>query len=62
MALSDTQEQEMRQLLGTRCAEVQTNIEKLKERSRPVSLDDPVGRVSRIDAIQHQESTRRPAA
>ena len=55
MGLSEAQTQQMRELLETSCAQAREHIEQLKERSRPVSLDDPIGRVSRIDAIQHQE-------
>lgn len=58
MGLNETQEQQMRQLLEARCAQVRQHIEQLKHRSRPVSLDEPIGRVTRIDAIQHREMAR----
>ena len=39
-------------------AELETMVEATRSGSRPVDLDEPIGRVSRMDAIQQQSMTQ----
>lgn len=36
-------------------AEIDDTLRSAREHARPVSLDDPIGRLSRMDAMQQQE-------
>lgn len=44
-------------ILRTRKQELSENLLSLKESAQPVDLNDPIGRLSRMDAIQHQQIT-----
>jgi len=48
------QKKKMKEILENLLKESIIHIKSLKEQSNPVSLDDPIGRVTRIDAIQSQ--------
>jgi DnaK suppressor protein len=52
--LSDTQRAELEDDLDALIESLRDAVESARERSRPVDLDEPIGRVSRIDAIQQQ--------
>jgi len=54
MPLTEEQKKEMKEILENLLKESTIHIQSLKEQSKPVSLDDPIGRVTRIDAIQMQ--------
>jgi DnaK suppressor protein len=53
--LTDAERAEVRQLLEDMLQEAQERLDQLTKSSKPVSLDDPIGRLSRIDAIQGQQ-------
>ena len=42
-------------LLIKKRRETEAFLERLKESSKPVDLNDPIGRLSRMDAIQQQQ-------
>ena len=42
-------------LLIKKRSETEVFLESIKESSRPVDLNDPIGRLSRMDAIQQQQ-------
>jgi DnaK suppressor protein len=44
-----------KKLLLDRKAELKEILTSMKESSRPVDLNDPIGRLSRMDAIQQQQ-------
>jgi DnaK suppressor protein len=48
------QRQQIRQRIETRMEELKITIAQLEETSKPVSLDQPIGRLSRMDAIANQ--------
>ena len=53
--LTDVQLEELRQSLLSLREELQLALSKSSEDSKPIDLDLPIGRVSRIDAIQQQK-------
>lgn len=53
--LTDDRIEELRTILSELRDELETTLEGAAEGSRPVSLDQPIGRVSRVDALQQQE-------
>ena len=55
MGLTDEVRAELRESLLQTRAEVEASIAKLTESSKPVSLDQPIGRLSRMDSMQHQQ-------
>ena len=62
--LVPTEEETLRRDLVALEGELRRQIASSDAAARPVDLDDPIGRVSRIDAIQQQrmaEATRRAA-
>ena len=44
-----------KKILLTRKEELKETLSSMKESSRPVDLNDPIGRLSRMDAIQQQQ-------
>jgi DnaK suppressor protein len=46
---------DFKKILLSRKAELKDSISSIKESSRPVDLNDPIGRLSRMDAIQQQQ-------
>lgn len=46
---------DFKQLLLQRKNELITHLDSMKESSKPVDLNDPIGRLSRMDAIQQQQ-------
>lgn len=55
MSLNDEQKHLIRELLEKHRQEISAHIEQLRESSRPVSPDNAIGRISRIDAMQNQQ-------
>ncbi|MCF6179143.1 MAG: TraR/DksA C4-type zinc finger protein [Geopsychrobacter sp.] len=45
----------LRVLIQLSCAELQALLENSRASSKPVALDEPIGRLSRMDALQHQQ-------
>lgn len=56
--LSATQIDELRTDLGTLVDELVTMVEQTRSGSKPVDLDEPIGRLSRMDAMQQQRMTQ----
>lgn len=46
---------DFKKLLHSRKAELTEMLSTMKESSKPVDLNDPIGRLSRMDAIQQQQ-------
>jgi DnaK suppressor protein len=60
--MTPEQRLEIRQRIEQRIQELRLTIASLEETSRPVSLDQPIGRLSRMDSMASQAlSTRRLA-
>ena len=55
--LTQVQIEELRSALQERQAELHHFLEVTREGTRPVDLQEPIGRLTRIDAIQQQEMT-----
>ena len=53
--LSEAQRQSLRQRLQQLEQELQESIERSAEEAKPVDLETPIGRLSRIDAIAQRE-------
>lgn len=58
MGLSNEDRAEIKRALRDAQAESETHVAQLKETSRPVDLDDPIGRLTRVDAMQSQQMAR----
>lgn len=56
--LSDAQVEELQQDLVALRRELEGILETSREGARPVDLDLPIGRISRIDALQQQQMAR----
>ena len=56
--LSDEKIEMLRQALLRRRDEIATGLATAADAARPVDLGEPIGRVSRIDAIQQQQMAR----
>ncbi len=52
--LSKTQTEELRQTLSEQKALLEERLSATADNVKPVSLDEPIGRLSRIDAMQQQ--------
>ncbi len=62
--LSAEEESELKLALETLRSELEVQIQGLREGVKPVDLDEPIGRLSRMDAMQQQkmaEASRRAA-
>lgn len=61
--LSDAEIEELTTLLEARRVEVEAALSGASEDAKPVSLDEPIGRLTRMDAIQqqHMASARKQA-
>lgn len=59
--LTGEQLEALRELLGEQLEEVQQSLAASKEDAQPVGLDLPIGRLTRMDAMQqqHMAATRR---
>ena len=55
--LTPAQIEELRTALQERQAELQHLLEVTREGTRPVDLQEPIGRLTRMDAIQQQKMT-----
>ena len=58
MTLSAEDRAEIRSLLEEMATKLLARIETTKEQSEPVQLDEPIGRLSRMDAIQQQHMAK----
>ena len=56
--LTPEQAEELHQALLTERLRLQQHLQLTKEGSKPVDLDTPIGRLSRMDAMQQQQMTR----
>jgi len=56
--LSDTQARELCQDLGALRRELEGALAAAREGAKPVAVDLPIGRVSRMDAMQQQQMAR----
>lgn len=56
--LSDTQARELGRDLEALGRELEDTLEAAREGARPVAVDLPIGRVSRMDAMQQQQMAR----
>ena len=60
--MDDLTDQERRELLADLASlvdEIERILSGVEEGSRPVDLDEPIGRLSRMDAIQQQKMAQR---
>ena len=55
MTLTETERAEIRALLEELAKELEARLESSKDQGQPVQLDEPIGRLSRMDAIQMQQ-------
>ena len=53
--MTDAERAEFRTLLLSLRDELEAFVSASEEQSRPVSLDEPIGRLSRVDAMQQQQ-------
>ena len=56
--LTDDQLKELKRDLTTLKAELEEALSLSHESAKPVELDQPIGRLSRMDAIQHQQMAK----
>ena len=56
--LTDAQRAELRELLETARQEIEAQLEASREDARPVDVDQPIGRLTRMDAMQQQNMTK----
>ena len=56
--LEHEETQELRDDLESLCDELRSFIDTSAEGSRPVDLDEPIGRLSRMDALQQQSMAK----
>ena len=56
--LSAEQTREIKQLLLSRKAELEELLSNVEDGAKPVSLDQPIGRLSRMDALQQQSMSQ----
>lgn len=53
--LDEEQLEELRELIHLDCNELEKLLESSSASSKPVALDQPIGRLSRMDAMQQQQ-------
>ena len=53
--LTQVQRAELRALIAQSCLELEELLARSSESSKPVALDEPIGRLSRMDAMQQQQ-------
>ena len=46
---------ELREMIHQACQELELLLDSSSESSKPVALDEPIGRLSRMDAMQQQQ-------
>jgi DnaK suppressor protein len=56
--LTSEQVEELQQILLSERARLEDLLNVSKEGARPVGLDEPIGRLTRMDAIQQQQMTK----
>jgi DnaK suppressor protein len=55
MSLSNEQKAELKSSLEKRMQDIERELEGLKEAAKPVDLEESIGRLARMDAIQDQQ-------
>lgn len=58
MTLTDTERAEIRALLEELAVKLESRMETSGDQADPVNLDEPIGRLSRVDAIQMQQMAK----
>ena len=58
MTLTDSERAEIRVLLEKLATELESRMKTSKDQAEPVDLDEPIGRLSRMDAIQMQQMAK----
>lgn len=58
MTLTDTERAEIRALLEELAVKLESRMETSGDQADPVNLDEPIGRLSRMDAIQMQQMAK----
>lgn len=53
--LSEKQQAELQELILAEIAELEVLLENTGQSSKPVDLEEPIGRLSRMDAMQQQQ-------
>lgn len=53
--ISETEREELHTVLTNLELDIKNSIEQCREATKPVDLEDPIGRITRIDAIQQQK-------
>lgn len=53
--LTDQQYEELTEQLGRLKEELEAGLEEARDSAKPVDLDNPIGRLSRMDAMQQQQ-------
>ena len=53
--LTEDQRRELRGMIHQQCLELEELLDSSSESSQPVALDEPIGRLSRMDAMQQQQ-------
>lgn len=53
--MSEIELQVFKKILLEKKENILKNLEDLKDSAKPVDLNEPIGRLSRMDAIQHQQ-------
>ena len=56
MTLTDSERAEIRELLEELATKLEARIHVSADQAQPVNLDEPIGRLSRMDAIQMQQT------
>ncbi len=56
--LTEEQTEELRQRLRDDRGEIEAQLESSRDDARPVGLDQPIGRLTRMDAMQQQNMTK----
>jgi len=58
MTLTDSERAEIRTLLEELAAKLEDRMQSSGDQADPVALDEPIGRLSRMDAIQMQQMAK----
>ena len=56
--LTEVQRGELRSVLGATRQQLQSQLEASREDVRPVDVDEPIGRLTRMDAMQQQSMAK----
>ncbi len=59
MSLTEDELKQLKEKFESEISEIEARIPSMKEHSKPVSPDNAIGRISRIEAIQEKEMAER---